>query len=754
MIWQFLINSIEVDEPVGWSDVSWSAQRNLDTHGVWFSVKADSFKFVGDAFTALNDEYELNGAEGVATFQINYSCDNGATFDTFFVATFDFNTYRRTCGDMCYAECSVNPSSCVNKFLTRINTDVDMESTVDLDGNAITPAALDTITLISQNILLHNRTNNYDGLDIIHDGFIDTTGSKNAFIGVYFPGQTQEEWGIFNAYGNTPPILFKSTGSYFLSDITNFGDVQQLAIYQRTLDPLNCITSDATLDFRIKGTFNFTPQFTANNLQTSIVISRFTVADYSTGLPNVAMDTYSFGGTRNVATGATDSKAFDYIYSNTPYYITGDFILIYFYVTYDAVAATGGTDPYQVDINYDPETFFTMTYESACDDTTAEAIKLKNAFCNIWENYLGSDECGITCELPPCLEDIHLTNGLKIRQVTDPTPARIFLNWEDTFKNISKIFNIGYGFFDNEASFTVNSLDFWYAANTVLNLGSAREVRFSNATDFALGKINVGYSKYELEEINGLDEMNTTRTYRRNPSKISSELDLLCNFIAAGYTWELTRRKIQGKTGTQDYRYDNDIFILHTYQDESGTYPVQDNIASPSNIISPATRYNFYLTPIRNLMRWFKSIGSIVPDITNTELVFQSGKGNYVAEGQMTGECSCDGQVIAENETIDTTIYSDAECYTPLWRTVFAEFDIPLSVSDWQTIKGDPYGKFEFSCNNTNYAGYLVELDFNPNEGLGKFKMLLTLSGPSAAAILMEDSGYILQEDDSFILIE
>lgn len=754
MIWQFLINSVEVDEPVGWADTTWSGQRNMDTHGIWFSVKADTFKYVGDAFTALNDEFELNGAEGVATLQINYSCDNGVTFDLFFNGTFDFNTYRRVCGDMCYAECSVNPTNCVNKFLNRINTDVDMESTVDLDGNAITPAALDTMLLISQNILLHNRTNNYAGDDILHTAAIDSTGLKRTYVGVYFTGDTQEEWGIFNAYGQVPPILYNSLGQYVLGDIQNFGEVQQLAIYQRTLDPLNCITSDATIDFRIKGTFNFTPTFTVNNLTTTLRIARFTIADYSTGTPNAVIDSYAFGGTRNVAANATDTQNFDYIYSNTPAYVTGDWLLLYFDVEFTAATGSGGTDPYDIDINYDTETFFTMTYESACEDTTAEAIRLDHAFCNIWENYLGSDECSISCELPPCLQDIHLTNGLKIRQVTDPTPAKIFLNWEDTFKNISKIFNLGYGFFDSETSFTVNDLSFWYSDNLILDLGSAREVRFSNATDMAFSKINVGYTKYELEEYNGLDEMNTTRTYRRNPSQINTEMDLLCNFIAAGYTWELTRRKLQGKTGTQDYRYDNDIFILHTYQDESGTYPVQDNIDNPANIISPSTRYNFYLTPIRNLMRWFKSIGTIVPDITNTELTFQSGKGNYVAEGQMTGDCSCDGQVIAENETIDTTIYADVECYQPRWRSIYAEFEVPLSVSDWLTIKGDPYGKFSFSCNTNQYVGYLVDLEFNPNDGLGKFKMLLTLSGPSAAAILMEDAGYVLQEDGSYILME
>ena len=507
MIWQFLINSIEVDEPVGWSDVSWSAQRNLDTHGVWFSVKADAFKFVGDAFTALNDEYELNGAEGVASFQINYSCDNGETFDTFFLATFDFNTYRRTCGDMCYAECSVNPTGCVNKFLNRINVDVDMESTVDLDGNAITPAALDNISLEPQELLFKNRATNstptyWDSGIFSLDG---TPGTDEFNIGLYFPDPTLEGWGVFNPYGAIGSLVFNTNyTTYEWFNMVNFPGVRELSIYQRDLDVLNCFDSDATINFRIKGNFLIT-EYTSGLTDVTITINfaKFYVSGYSTSAPYIVIDSYAVAPPFNMLPGVTSGKPFDYIFSNTPAYTNpdADFLLIFFSVSVNRIGASTGI---QVQIDYAPETFFEMSYNSMCSPTTAEGIRLDNAFCNIWENYLGSEECGISCELPACLQNIHLTNGLKIRQVLTPQPARIFLNWEDTFKNLQKIFNIGYGFFDSESSFTVNSLDFWYAGNTVLNLGSAREVRFSNATGFAYGVINVGYSKYELEDVQSM----------------------------------------------------------------------------------------------------------------------------------------------------------------------------------------------------------------------------------------------------------
>jgi len=762
MIWKFYINSIEVDEPVGWADVTWSAQRNDETHVIWFSAKADSFKWIGDAFDALQTEYELNGGDGSATLEIAYSCDNGETFEQFFYGSFDFNTYRRVCGDMCYAECSANPANCVNKFLSRINTDVDMEATRDLDGNAFTPEPLDTITLVSQNIVLNNKARNADGEDApavggCHIGTSAGFYTFDAISSVFFPGETLEEWGVFNEYGYTPNCLFNEAGKFSFEDPANLESVKLLNIYRPSSDPLNCITGDATIDFRIKGTFNWTPQYDCT-IKTRIRFDKFYISGYPTSAPRITMDLYTFGvDGRAVNAGMTNSTPFDYSFFLTPAYTNpdADFLLIYFYV--EISKSTGGgagtCDPFE-NINYDPETFFTMTYESACDNTTTEAISVKNAVCNLWNSYIGTEECNVTCEVPACIEDIYLTSGLKIRQVTDPLPAKIFLNFEDMFKNLSKIFNLGYGFWDLEANFSINTLDFWYNNNILLDLGSVREVRFSHATGYSYAKINVGYTKYELEEVNGLDEMNTTRTYRRSPSTINTELDLLCNFISAGYTWELTRRKIQEKTGTQDYRYDNDIFILHTYQDKSGIYPVQNNISTPANIISPTTRYNFYLTPIRNLMRWFKSIAAVIPDVTNVDLVFQSGKGNYIGEGQMTGDCSCDGQVIAENETIKTTIYSDADCYQPEYYTLFAEFEAPLSISDWIAIRGQPYDKFSFSCNSQTYSGHLIELDFNPNEGIGKFKLLLSLGGPSGAAILMEDSGYVLQEDNSYILME
>ena len=751
MIWQFLINSVQVDEPVGWIETNWSAQRHEVNHGIWFSTKADSYKWVGDAMVTLQTEYETNGADGVADLEINYDCGNG--WESFYIGTFDFNTYRKTCGDMCYIEISVNPTTCVNKFLNRVNVDVDMESTIDLDGNAITPAALDTLILKSQNIVLENNTTN-TGTQTTFANITAPPGSFNTYYNVFFNGLTQEEINIFNQYGFEQTIYSENGTNLDPNLIENFGFVQKLQIWQRTEDPLNCVDADATINFQIKGLFYYTPNTATAVISTKIRFAKFYISGYSGGAPEIVIQDYQFGvNNRTVIQGNTDVTAFDFVYSNTPFYYDADFLLIYFIVETSSNALN--LWDFDASIFYDPVTYFNMELESACDDTTAEAIKLENAFCNLWENYLGSESpCSITCSLPPCLTDFHLTSGVKIRQVLTPAPAKIFLNWEKTFENIRKIFNVGYGFWDNETSFGVNTLDFWYSNTQILDLGSIREVKFTNATEYSFSNINVGYSKYEAEEYNGLDEINTTRKFRRNPNNINTDFDLVSDFIAAGYTWEITRRKLQAKTGTQDWRFDNDIFILHTYQDEVGTYPVQDNIDNPVNIISPTTRYNFLITPIRNLMRWFGSLGSPVPTITNANFTFQSGTGNYVAEGECTSECACDATAIAENETLTTDLFADATCYKPYWKTIYAEFDCPLSVSDWVVIKGDPYGKFAFSCGSESFEGHLIELDYNPNEGLGKFKLLLTLGAEHEPAILMEDSGYVLMEDGSYILLE
>jgi hypothetical protein len=331
----------------------------------------------------------------------------------------------------------------------------------------------------------------------------------------------------------------------------------------------------------------------------------------------------------------------------------------------------------------------------------------------------------VEAELKSCLDFYQITKGSFIRQVTEPSVPKLFVSYEYLFEQCRKIFNIGWGFDNNETELKIARIEQFYKSTIVADVGLVDKAIFTTAKDLIYGTINVGYNKWEAEEYNGLDEMNTERQYRRNIDSNPSELDLMADIISAGYTIEVTRRKNQARTGTSDWRYDDDLFIVNANVIEGNLYAYRGVDSGAANIYSPATRMNYVLTPLRNLMRWFKSIVAAQPTVANENLIFTSGTGNYIAEGQMTTYCPVEGSVIAENETITDVDFDNSYYTTPIWKTEYVTFTAPFSMANFEDVKVNPYGAIRFRCSDTYYTGNIVEINHNPNEGLAEFKLLI-----------------------------
>jgi hypothetical protein len=195
----------------------------------------------------------------------------------------------------------------------------------------------------------------------------------------------------------------------------------------------------------------------------------------------------------------------------------------------------------------------------------------------------------------------------------------------------------------------------------------------------------------------------------------------MADIISAGYTIEITRRKSQAKTGTSDWRYDDDLFIINTFVDEGSVYAYR-GASDTANLYSPSTRMNLRLTPLRTLMRWFKSIAAPTPTITNEALKFTSGTGNYIAESRFADQCFIETGVVTENQTVIST---DVTTPTPIWQAIYATFNAPLTMAQFELIKADVYGAIRFRCFSDTYLGNIVEMNHDPNVGLASFKLLI-----------------------------
>jgi hypothetical protein len=734
MNWKFtLIDSSSVstvvESPVGWNGIGGNLTRNIIHHGININISTDSFEWVGEAYDLLYTEYQTNGANGQYQVQIDYECAEGDGYTNYFIGAFDFNTFERQCADYCFIKLSVTASKCTDVFMSRMGQDVDIEATTNFDGQAITPPLLRVLNIEGQDVLLQNKAFN-DGTNSGNAQVFPTGASAFYFINfcMQVPERNMEEIGTFNVNGVS--LIPTTSGnvsiaSSFATDpsaaFENFG--RFLTIWERTSDPLNCIDNDAQIDIICKGTFNVTFTNFDGEITPTLKLFKF---NSTTGVLTL-LNTNTIG-TIACVSGTPESLAFNKAFLGTPSYTDADYLLYCFECFVERLVWDGFTTrQVNINIDYDNTSKIEMTLNSNCDPSVATSVYLPELLKFLPSAYMDEDCPSVVMEdeLNQCLDFYQITKGSFIRQVTEPSVPKLFTSYEYLFEQCRKIFNIGWGFDNNETELKIARIQEFYKSTIVVDVGLVDKAIFTTAKDLIYGTIMVGYNKWEAEEYNGLDEMNTERQYRRNIDSNPTELDLMADIISAGYTIEVTRRKNQARTGTSDWRYDDDLFIVNANVIEGNLYAYRGVDNGAANIYSPTTRMNYVLTPLRNLMRWFKSIVAAQPTVANEELIFTSGTGNYIAEGQMTTYCPIEGSVIAENETISVADFDNSYYTTPIWKTEYATFTAPFSMADFEDVKVNPYGAIRFRCSDTYYIGNIVEINHDPNEGLAEFKLLI-----------------------------
>ena len=722
----------EVTEPVGWDGISGNMQRNMIHHGVFINISTDSFEWVGTAYTLLYNEYQTNGANGQMNIRIEYQCAESDAYTVYFNGNFDFNTFERQCADYCFCKCLVSATKCTDVFLSRMGQDVDVLSATNFDGQAITPMTYTPLNITGQDIFLQNTANNNDGENWSghHDDNIALSGTRYYYVPVYLKNNPIIEFGTFNITNVSPSLVYYN---YAQTQIVNWPMIPiekwtNGYSYLKTYTSLqnDNVVNVIQVDWKCKGTMTITTSYNgvvlvtlnaerANPFQLTTDLGSITIA------LNWAITAY----TPIVIT-------FDEIFSGTvtnPLFTTFDQISYYFSIDIAKTTTTGGLDTFDVSIDYDGGSvnYFNMETNSTNAPSVSDSVYLDDLLEFLPTAYMDT-ECptlAIENDLKTCLNRYSITKGSFIRNVTQPSVPNLFVNFEMLFEECRKIFNIGWGFDNNETELKIARIDGFYKSNVVVDVGLLDMATFTTAKDLIYGTITVGYNKWEAEEYNGLDEMNTERQYRRNIDTNPTELELMSDIISAGYTIEITRRKNQGTTGTSDWRYDDDLFIINTNTIDSVLYAYQGIDANPDNVYSPNTRMNYALTPARSLMRWFKSIAAAQPTVANENFIFTSGTGNYIAQGQMLYNCPIEGSTLSEKETIDVSNFDNDYYITPIWQTVYATFNAPLSMAEFEDIKADVYGAIRFRCSDTIYLGNIIEMSHDPNVGIANFKLLL-----------------------------
>lgn len=729
MEYRFYLNDLEIEEPRGWADFELSMKRDDKYHGIQFEASTGTLSFYGDAAIYLMDQKAEFGINANVTFIVQISCDT--EFEEIFRGRLNFGRYKDTCGFLCEVSLPVEEDSCSVIFNSRFDQKVDMDSLTAFDGITVLP----NYANMGQPITLHAKA-----LDVRTEGLVSADGDA-----INLPNEES-----LSAYFYIRPIyereIFNSIDTGQVKDvISNIGKNDTgpaTAISPQLLfeDNGTCFSSEFEYEIRLKGNFNIA----GGNNDFFNAKLRFleylpTDDDISLGNDSTVLNEYTIVN----FPGGTESFPQAYSYDQT---FIGTFTAKDGYGYYAILQLALNPGDYDIENLFDPETYILIRNTKLCPDTTAKSYLLHESLSRVTEavtnrcmraksEYYGRiDSEPFSFDTDGCGGLRMITSGLKIRQAPED---KFFASPKDILDGVRAIDNIGFGIEDDpdlpgKLVLRTEPVEYFYRDDEIMIIDAIPEGSSEIQENMHYSKALVGYNNWKVERVNGLDEPNSTREYRTGLETINNSLDIKSDLITGSYPIEITRQQSFAQTGAADTRYDDNTFLICLERDAYGFIVEQGNITSPANIFDPNTLYNFRLTPVRNLMRWYKSIINSYPVITNSssKLFFSAGTGNLIAEGKITegiydDPCSLESMVISESQNLFITHFEDQAEATPLWKNETITFEYPLSVAEYQALKVNPYGYITYTCGNGgSEKGFIKEIKFRPAKGTATFTLI------------------------------
>lgn len=729
MYYEIYLDDLLIDEPQGFADIVLNMKRDDNWHGIFFEASTSDLQFFGEAALYLQEKKRSQGLKADVTFRALQACGIYEELEEILIGKLDFRKYVETCGNTCSVTIPVEQTGCLMTLRNRYDQKVDMDSEVAFDKSTAL-AQYDRLgfdmSLSAQELQVGIQGGVAEGGDVID---FTATGVQGATQYYFRPDYEEEFNNIQTGYLQAPSRIGWIDTSDVLETLI---DVSPQMLFE---DFTDCFPEALDYTFRLKG--NYTASSTAgviNQVEVQLILWN--------GVGNLWLDGNVLENTVIEAIGApTLSGPFDVTFTGSIGSLAeGDSLYCLLHIQ-----STGATSDVDIDVTFDEESRTDITGVKSCPSTDATVYMVNEALSHtteaITDNCLKvkSDYYGRTDSQPytstedGCGSLRILTSGLQIRRAETP---KFFSSLKDLFDGLKAIDNIGMGIetnpnIPNSEWLRIEPVEYFYTDEEILSLPYAPSVKSAIQEQLHYSLIKVGYKKWEIENINGLDEFNSNKEFRTGLDSVNNTLDITSLFIAGGYPWEITRQQSFADTGAADTKYDNDTFIACVERDAYGFHIEQGNITDAANIFSPSTAYNWRIRPFYNLMRWFKSIANSYPNIIDTasKLFFSSGTGNLTATGEIAGAyptCKWENGEKAENQDLHRTDFADQSEATPLWRPEYITLRYPLSVKDYKYIKANPYGYISVQCGTGEYIrGYIQNINYRLTKGQADFTLKL-----------------------------
>ena len=733
MEYLFFLNDFAAHEPIGWQDFELSLKRDDKTHGIQFEASTGTLRFYGESAQYLIDQKNLYGIKADVIFTAQEFCNDPYVPFEEISGRLNFGKFRSTCGTQCTVEIPLEEQGCKVVFKNKYDQKVDVDSATASDSFTPLPqySALG-IRLTMPTKALQSAVDGSVSEDDNVVEFQETIGTGDGNVIVRANYATER-------YNNIQTGQLVAVGNWDSDQSPDFPISPQLLLE----DVITCFEGGFDIESNYKGSLSLTHVGGVNSAEVEFVKHQIIAWDATGDITVdgiVLAEETLFDGSE---TPLPFSLNFDTNLSVNTAIAEGTGI----YAVIRIVFAEGLGDQVNFVFTFDTDTYFTLNAVKRCPGTEADAYLVHETLSRIAENitngcirvqsqYYGrTDSEPFAFDADGCGGLRMLTSGLKIRNAPD---GKFFASMKEVLEGLNAIDNIG---FDIAADadipghyiMRVEQVGYFYQDEEVFVIDNIPQGTLEVQEQMHYSKINVGYKKWEVEGVNGLDEYNSTREYRTNLDVVSNTLDITSSLIAGGYPYEITRQQNFAETGAADTKFDNEIFILTLVRNAYDFDVEQGNVDNASGFFDPSTAINARLTPLRNLMRWYKTIaaGYANPGDSESRLSFNAGTGNFNAvmeliEGAYDTLCKLESMPITENQTLFTTSFARPEDYIPIWKNEVESFEFPLNIAEYKAIKAAPYGYISYRCGSGGdfKKGYIKEIKFKPARGLANFSLL------------------------------
>lgn len=702
----FYLDDLQIDEPIGFDNIELSIKRDDKLHGMTFEAATSPLEFYGVAYEYLKTQDETYGVKANVTFKVMITCDT-YDYEELLSGRLNFGQLKEKCGDTCTISIPWEQDSCEQILKARYDQKVDIDSAVGVDS--ITPLPNYASLAVETELTPHDIKVATEG-SVSEDGDpisldIFPPAATNDFT--LRPTYSRQVFANINESELVPTVFAASDNGL------NDSVISPVVLLDEVID---CFDGNFDYQVRLKGSYNFT----YDGVGSDISVVRLVVAkgEYPGSLTILHSQDLTFSLNSAIGT-------FDYTYSGSTSIDQGKGFYVYFRMT----GTNGAVSLLLGSVTFDKETYVNVQGVRSCPSTQAEVYLVHEALSRATEavtngcvrvksSYYGrTDSEPFSFPEDGCGGVRSVTSGLKIRRAEDD---KFFASVKDLVEGLNSIDNIGIAVEDDpiipgKSLLRIEELDFFYRNSEVLRHNAIPKGDTDTEETKHYSKVAVGYKKWEVENVNGLDEVNANREFNTSIDTINSTLDITSNLVAGSYAIELTRQQSFATTGAADTKYDNEIFILCMVRSGylySQLVVDKGNITAPENIYSPNTIYNYRISPIRNLMRWYKTIAAGFAGLSNSinKLFFSSGTGNMDAKGMMTDSfCRMESVPLQENQDLFVTQFARSQDYTPLWKNKLFTYDYPMSLADYKTLKSDPYGYISSQCGDGEFKQYWIQ---------------------------------------------